>query len=77
MISLTVGQVKTGTFQSYGQLPLSSGALAALIGVSGIPGAFVTQSISDRLSVKVHKGIMDGMVMIGGLVLIMRGLELI
>ena len=77
VISLTVGLVKIGTFQSYGQLPLSSWALAALIGVSGIPGAFVAKWISDRLSVKVHTSIMDGMVMIGGIVLIMRGLALI
>jgi uncharacterized membrane protein YfcA len=72
---LTVGLVKTGTFQSYGKLPLSFGALAALIGISGVPGAFVAKWISDRLSVKVHKGIMDGMVMIGGAVLIARGLN--
>ncbi len=75
VISLMVGLVKIGTFQSYGQLPWSSWALAALIGVSGIPGAFVAKWISDRLSVKVHTGIMDGMVVVGGAVLIARGLK--
>ncbi len=77
VISLIVGLVKIGTFQSYGQLPFSSWALAALIGMSGIPGAFIAKWISDRLSVKVHTGIMDGVVVLGGAVLIARGLKLL
>lgn len=77
VISLLVGLVKIGTFQTYGQLPLSSWALAALIGISGIPGAFIAKWISDRLSVKVHTGILDAMVVIGGSVLILRGLGLV
>ena len=77
VISLIVGLVKIGTFQSYGQLPLASWALAILIGISGIPGAFMAKWISDRLSVQVHTGIMDAMVVIGGSVLIARGLKLI
>lgn len=77
VISLIVGLVKIGTFQTYGQLPPSSWALAALIGVSSIPGAFIAKWISDRLSVKVHTGIMDAMVVIGGAVLIARGLKAI
>jgi uncharacterized membrane protein YfcA len=76
VISLIVGLVKIGTFQTYGQLPLSSWALAALIGMAGIPGAFIAKWISDRLSVKVHTGVMDAMVVIGGAVLIARGLKL-
>lgn len=77
VISLIVGLVKIGTFQTYGQLPFESWALAALIGVSGIPGAFVAKWISDRLSMKVHTGIMDAMVVIGGAMLIARGMKLI
>lgn len=77
VISLIVGLVKIGTFQTYGQLPLGSWALAALIGMSGIPGAFVAKWISDRLSVKVHAGIMDAMVVIGGIILIARGMKAI
>jgi uncharacterized protein len=75
VIALIVGLVKIGTFQTYGQLPLESWALAALIGISGIPGAFVAKWISERISVKVHTGLMDAMVVIGGAVLIARGLK--
>jgi uncharacterized membrane protein YfcA len=76
MISVMVGLVKIGTFQSYGQLPSSSWALAIMIGVAGIPGAFLAKWISDRLSVNVHTGIMDAMVVAGGSVLIARGLRI-
>ena len=77
MISLLVGFVKIGTFQSYGQLPWDSWALAALIGTIGIPGAFCAKWISSRLSVTVHTAIMDAMVMIGGALLIARGWNMI
>ncbi len=76
VISLIVGFVKIGTFQSYGQLPLSSWALAVMIGVAGIPGAFIAKWISDRLTVNVHSTIMDVMVVVGGAFLIARGLKL-
>jgi len=75
VISLIVGLVKIGTFQGYGQLPLDSWMLAALIGLSGIPGAFVAKWISERISVKVHTGMMDAMVVVGGAVLILRGIK--
>lgn len=75
VISLIVGLVKIATFQSYGQLPLSSWALATLIGVSGIPGAFMAKWISERLSIKVHTGLMDAVVVIGGAFLIARGMS--
>lgn len=76
VISLIVGFVKIATFQSYGQLPLTSWAIAALIGVASIPGAFIAKWISDRLSIKVHTGIMDAMVVIGGAALIARAVQL-
>ncbi len=75
VISLMVGFVKIATFQSYGQLPLASWAVAALIGVAGIPGAFIAKWISEHLSVKVHTGLMDATVVLGGAVLIVRGLK--
>lgn len=75
VISILVGLVKIATFQSYGQLPLASWALAALIGIAGIPGAFIAKWISGRLSVTVHTGVMDAMVVAGGAFLIFRGIK--
>jgi uncharacterized membrane protein YfcA len=74
VISLIVGFVKIGTFQAYGQLPASSWAIAALIGVVSIPGAFLAKWISENISLKLHHGLMDGAVVLGGSVLVLRGL---
>jgi uncharacterized membrane protein YfcA len=74
VISLIVGVVKIGTFQAYGQLPLSLWTIAILIGIVGIPGAFAAKWIANRLSLKVHHGIMDATVIVGGSVLMLRGM---
>ncbi|MDB5641544.1 MAG: hypothetical protein JWN07_861 [Hyphomicrobiales bacterium] len=76
VISLMVGFVKIGTFQAYGQLPASSWAIAALIGLVSLPGAFLAKWISENISLKVHHGLMDGAVVLGGSVLLLRGLGL-
>lgn len=76
VISLLVGFVKIGTFQIYGQLPASSWAIAALIGLVSLPGAFLAKWIADKISLKVHHGLMDGAVVLGGMVLVLRGLGL-
>jgi uncharacterized membrane protein YfcA len=77
VISLIVGVVKIGTFQAYGQLPLSLWTIAILIGIVGIPGAFAAKWIANRLSLKVHHGIMDATVIVGGSVLMLRGMGIL
>ena len=52
------------------------GDRGALYRVAGIPGAFIAKRISDRLSVKVHTGAMDAMLVIGGAFLIVRGIKI-
>ncbi len=76
VISLLVGLVKIGTFQIYGHLPASSWAVAALIGLASLPGAFLAKWIAENISLKLHHGLMDGAVILGGLVLVLRGLGL-
>ncbi len=77
VISLIVGVVKIGTFQAYGQLPLSLWMIALLIGIVSIPGAFAAKWIADRLSLKVHHGIMDATVLVGGSILVLRGMGIL
>lgn len=74
-ISLLVGLVKAGTFQTFGALPLSSWIIAILIGVSAAPGAFIAKRLAGRLTIKQHTYILDAVVVVGGLLLIAQGLR--
>lgn len=73
-ISLVVGLLKIGTYQSFGGLPASSWAVALMIGLASVPGAFFARWLTTRLSVGVHARIMDATVILGGSVLLLRGL---
>lgn len=73
-ISLVVGFVKIGAFQSFGELPLSSWFVAVVIGIASLPGAFVARWMTERLSLGVHQKIMDATVILGGSLLLLRGL---
>jgi hypothetical protein len=41
-------------------------AVALVIGVCAIPGAFVARAIVDRISIHVHTAILDAVVLLGG-----------
>ncbi|MBX9740396.1 MAG: sulfite exporter TauE/SafE family protein [Beijerinckiaceae bacterium] len=73
-ISFVVGLVKIATYQSFGGLPASSWTVALLIGAAGVPGAFLAKWLTQRLSLGVHQRIMDATVILGGSVLLLRGL---
>lgn len=75
VISVMVGLVKITTFQAHGQLPLFSWSLAFIIGVAGVPGAFLAKWIADRIGARAQTGIIDVMVVIGGALLAWRGLS--
>lgn len=77
LVSFVVGLVKVATFQSLGFLPLEWWIYALVIGVCGIPGAFAARWIVDRLSVSVQGTVVDVGVIVGGTILILRGLEIL
>lgn len=72
-ISLVLGLVKTGTFQALGAMPPASWIMAALVGASAAPGAFVAKRLSRSLTVRAHNGILDAAVVTGGAILILQG----
>jgi ABC-type bacteriocin/lantibiotic exporter with double-glycine peptidase domain len=41
-------------------------AVALLIGIFALPGAFVARAIVDRLSINLHTAILDVVVLLGG-----------
>ena len=74
-ISIVLGVLKVAVFQSTGLLPASAWAIAAIIGTSAIPGAFIARGLTARLSVRLHTGILDAVVMLGGLLLLSASLS--
>ena len=74
-ISLAVGVAKTLVFQSFGALPLSSWIMALVIGIAATPGAFIARALTRRMPVRLHTGILDAVVILGGSMLIWGGLR--
>ncbi|WP_176085541.1 sulfite exporter TauE/SafE family protein [Martelella sp. HB161492] len=74
-ISLVLGLSKVLVFQTAGALPYSSWIMAALIGVSALPGPFLAKRFTRKLSHSTHVYILDGVVIFGGCLLILEGVR--
>ena len=73
-ISLTLGLVKTSTFQMLGALTPSAWLAAAVVGVSAAPGAFIARRLTGARPVRVHNGILDAAIVTGGVIMVAQGL---
>lgn len=74
-ISLVLGLAKVVVFQSAGALPPSAWIMAALIGLSALPGPFLAKRFTRNLSHSIHAYILDGVVVFGGFLLVIQGLR--
>lgn len=74
-ISIALGTVKTLTFAAAGALDPGLVLLALVIGGAGFPGAFVARRFALRMGDGVQTAILDGAVMIGGLLLVWESLR--
>lgn len=74
-ISLVLGLAKVAVFQGAGSLPTSSWVMALLIGISGIPGAFVAKRFTRYLPDRTHTVVLDCVVVFGGLLLVVQSLR--
>lgn len=74
-ISLALSLVKTSTFQVAGALPASAWAMAILVGLAATPGAFIAKQLTKTLPVHIHDTILDGAVLVGGAILLVKGLS--
>jgi uncharacterized membrane protein YfcA len=75
VVSLVVGIVKVSTFQALGAMSPAMWVVALVIGVAGLPGAFVARRLMDRMHARVHEAILDIGVSVGGTILVLRGLN--
>lgn len=75
VISIALGIVKTATFQTFGALPLPLWGMAMVIGLAATPGGFIAKWLVTRMPLRMHTGILDAMVVIGGVMMIIQGLR--
>ncbi len=70
LISISVAVSKLLIFGVSGVMTPQVIAFGLLIGLVAIPGAFLAKAFVERLPVHVHTGILDGIVLLGGAVMI-------
>lgn len=73
VVSFGLGLAKTLVFQSAGALTPPLWIVALVIGASATPGAFVAKRLVQALSPRIHTGILDAVVILGGLALVVQG----
>jgi uncharacterized membrane protein YfcA len=69
-ISIAVGVSKLFIFGVSGAMTPQVIAFGLLIGLVAIPGALLAKALVEKLPVHVHTGILDGIVVLGGAVMI-------
>ncbi|WP_342712937.1 sulfite exporter TauE/SafE family protein [Bradyrhizobium sp. B124] len=75
VISLTSAAVKISVFGLTGVITAQVLALALLIGLVAIPGAFLAKAFVERMPVHIHTAILDAAVITGGVVMISSALR--
>lgn len=75
VVSLSIGLVKTASFQTFGALPAEAWIMALVVGLAGTPGAFVAKRLTEGLSVTIHNAILEAAIVVGGLILVVQGLR--
>ena len=74
-ISIVIGIVKISVFGIAGVITAQVIALAFLIGLVALPGAFLAKAFVERMPVHVHTAILDAVVLFGGIFLVWGALR--
>ena len=70
VISIVISMVKISVFGLAGVLTPQIIALAILIGLAAMPGAYIARLLVERMPVHFHTAILDAVVLLGGIFLI-------
>jgi uncharacterized membrane protein YfcA len=73
-ISVAINLLKVGVFGGYALITPELFLAGVLIGLCTVPGAFVARRIMDRLPIRVHIWLMEGLVIAGGVSFVWRAL---
>ena len=74
-ISVIVHLVQVTVFGIAGVIDAKVGALALLIGVFSVPGAYLARAIVHRLSIHLHTAILDAVVLLGGAAMVIGAMK--
>ena len=74
LTSTIVGLAKTGVFVWAGALPAKLWLVAIIIGVMATPGTLIARWLARRFSASLHDKLIEGAIVVGGLVLVWRAL---
>jgi uncharacterized membrane protein YfcA len=74
VLSIVIGIARIAVFGFAGVLTAKVVAFALLIGLVAFPGAFLAKAFVARLPVHVHTAILDGVVLLGGAVMVVGAL---
>ncbi|MBX6426171.1 MAG: sulfite exporter TauE/SafE family protein [Variibacter sp.] len=74
LIAIALGVMKVAVFGIAGVITPKVIAFALIIGAMAFPGAFLAKALVDRLSVRAHTTILDGVVVGGGAYMIVNAL---
>jgi hypothetical protein len=69
-ISIAIGMVRLAVFGIAGVATAQVIAIAILIGIATFPGAFLARWMIARLPIHVHAAMLDGVVVLGGTIMI-------
>jgi uncharacterized membrane protein YfcA len=75
MISMATGVIKISVFGLAGVVTAQVLALALLIGIVALPGAFLARAFVERLPVHIHTAILDAAVIAGGGVMLLDAMR--
>jgi uncharacterized membrane protein YfcA len=75
VISVALGVVKIAVFGLAGVITGQVIAVALLIGIVALPGAFLARALVERLPIHIHAALLDAVVMVGGAAMIIGALR--
>jgi uncharacterized membrane protein YfcA len=75
IVSAVMGAAKIVVFGGFAKLDLQLVLIGTLIGVCTAPGAFVARRLLDRIPARIHAGIMELVVLGGGVMFLWRALR--
>ena len=76
LISIIIGIVKVATFGVTGVITAQVVAFGLLIGAIAFPGGFLAKMLVERLPVRVHTAMLDGVVIVGGTTMIVAAVKM-
>jgi hypothetical protein len=74
VVSIAIGLTKFAVFGIAGAVDAQVLAIAVLIGMVALPGAFLARRLVDNLPVHVHTAILDAVVIGGGAIMLVNAL---